>query len=75
MHRGRMAPPTGAHNTSVAAAGQARLRQARVRRTLLKPNTGFGFKQRCTREANTSLLIDFLDQRLPPGHQIAERPQ
>ncbi len=38
----------------------------------LNPYTDFGFKKLFGEEANKDLLIDFLDQLLPPEHQIAE---
>ena len=36
------------------------------------PYTDFGFKKLFGEEANKDLLIDFLNQLLPPHHQIAE---
>jgi predicted transposase/invertase (TIGR01784 family) len=38
----------------------------------LNPYTDFGFKKLFGEEANKDLLIDFLNQLLPPHHQIAE---
>ena len=38
----------------------------------LNPYTDFGFKKLFGEEANKDLLIDFLNQLLPPQHQIAE---
>lgn len=38
----------------------------------LNPYTDFGFKKLFGEEANKDLLIDFLNQLLPPRHQIAE---
>ena len=38
----------------------------------LNPYTDFGFKKLFGEEANKDLLIDFLNQLLPPEHQIAE---
>jgi predicted transposase/invertase (TIGR01784 family) len=36
------------------------------------PYTDFGFKKLFGEECNKDLLIDFLNQLLPPQHQIAE---
>ncbi len=36
------------------------------------PYTDFGFKKLFGEEASKELLIDFLNQLLPPQHQIAE---
>ncbi|MCS6832492.1 MAG: PD-(D/E)XK nuclease family transposase [Flammeovirgaceae bacterium] len=38
----------------------------------INPYTDFGFKKLFGEEANKDLLIDFLNQILPPHHQIAE---
>lgn len=38
----------------------------------INPYTDFGFKKLFGEEANKDLLIDFLNQLLPPHHQIAE---
>jgi len=38
----------------------------------INPYTDFGFKKLFGEEANKDLLIDFLNQLLPPFHQIAE---
>jgi predicted transposase/invertase (TIGR01784 family) len=38
----------------------------------LNPYTDFGFKKLFGEEANKDLLSDFLNQLLPPRHQIAE---
>jgi predicted transposase/invertase (TIGR01784 family) len=38
----------------------------------LNPYTDFGFKKLFGEEANKDLLLDFLNQLLPPEHQIAE---
>ncbi len=38
----------------------------------LNPYTDFGFKKLFGEEANKDLLSDFLNQLLPPQHQIAE---
>ena len=38
----------------------------------INPYTDFGFKKLFGEEANKDLLIDFLNQLLPPNHQIAE---
>ena len=38
----------------------------------VSPYTNFGFKKLFGEEANKDLLIDFLNQLLPPHHQIAE---
>ena len=38
----------------------------------LNPYTDFGFKKLFGEEANKDLLSDFLNQLLPPKHQIAE---
>ena len=38
----------------------------------LNPYTDFGFKKLFGEEADKDLLIDFLNQLLPPHHQIAE---
>ncbi len=38
----------------------------------INPYTDFGFKKLFGEEANEDLLIDFLNQLLPPHHQIAE---
>ena len=38
----------------------------------LNPYTDFGFKKLFGEEANKDLLADFLNQLLPPHHQIAE---
>jgi predicted transposase/invertase (TIGR01784 family) len=38
----------------------------------LNPYTDFGFKKLFGEEANKDLLMDFLNQLLPPEHQIAE---
>jgi len=38
----------------------------------LNPYTDFGFKKLFGEEANKDLLTDFLNQLLPPQHQIAE---
>lgn len=38
----------------------------------LNPYTDFGFKKLFGEEVNKDLLIDFLNQMLPPHHQIAE---
>jgi predicted transposase/invertase (TIGR01784 family) len=38
----------------------------------LNPYTDFGFKKLFGEEANKDLLMDFLNQLLPPHHQIAE---
>jgi predicted transposase/invertase (TIGR01784 family) len=37
----------------------------------INPYTDFGFKKLFGEEANKDLLIDFLNQLLPPIHQIA----
>ena len=36
------------------------------------PYTDFGFKKLFGEEANKELLVDFLNQLLPPHHQIAQ---
>ena len=38
----------------------------------LNPYTNFGFKKLFGEEGNQDLLIDFLNQLLPPHHQIEE---
>ncbi len=38
----------------------------------INPYTDFGFKKLFGEEGNKDLLIDFLNQLLPPHHQIAE---
>jgi hypothetical protein len=38
----------------------------------INPYTDFGFKKLFGEEANKDLLIDFLNQLLPPHHQIAD---
>ena len=38
----------------------------------INPYTDFGFKKLFGEEANKDLLMDFLNQLLPPEHQIAE---
>ncbi|TAF68052.1 MAG: hypothetical protein EAZ55_00890, partial [Cytophagales bacterium] len=38
----------------------------------INPYTDFGFKKLFGEEANKDLLIDFLNQLLPPRHQIAD---
>jgi predicted transposase/invertase (TIGR01784 family) len=38
----------------------------------INPYTDFGFKKLFGEEANKELLIDFLNQLLPPRHQITE---
>lgn len=38
----------------------------------INPYTDFGFKKLFGEEANKDLLIDFLNQLLPPQHQIAD---
>nr|VFJ52200.1 MAG: conserved hypothetical protein (putative transposase or invertase) [Candidatus Kentron sp. DK] len=40
--------------------------------TYINPYTDFGFKKLFGEEANKDLLTDFLNQLLPPEHQIAE---
>jgi len=38
----------------------------------LNPDTDFGFKKLFGEEASKDLLLDFLNQLLPPWHQIAQ---
>lgn len=38
----------------------------------INPYTDFGFKKLFGEEANKDLLLDFLNQLLPPHHQIAD---
>ncbi len=40
--------------------------------TYINPYTDFGFKKLFGEEGNKDLLIDFLNQLLPPHHQIAD---